>query len=566
MKRFLFISLAIVLVISCAVPAGAVFASTEIVEVAQEGNVVDDESVVLEDSQDYAKTEDTEGKEQEKLDDTSPISLVPPPLPDLVIAQLQIGAKDRPNDEYIAVYNNGSVTVDVTGWCIRSVRTSVVPIACFDEPGVDYEIGPRAYGTLSSMGDVPGGAMVWFGGGIVASDNTIELVDAEEDPRVVNSISWKNRPASSPYAIERMWDTAGIHTLTKAADSSAWVWKAELPQYGYVELLIECTDGRLVISSEQCAVVNMCQGIQLSEIAANADEQFIEIYNPGDSHVILEGCQIMTNRSAKSYVFSEYDFIESGGYRIVFIATTELTLTKTTTGMVYIVSSDGKTEIDSVEYSSLAKDTSWARIGGTWHQTYTLTPNTTNVYQQYLPCDEGYWRNIETGRCNRVIEAAGPIDCGEGRERNPTTGRCRNSLTVRELAPCREGQYRNEETNRCRSIATAANALKLCADDQFRNPETNRCKKIASSDDVALADCGEGRERNPTTNRCRNIVSSVPPAAGFAVEPIKDAANIFVGWWVLGGVTVLALGYAGWEWREEVSRFVRKLAQIGRAK
>lgn len=274
----------------------------------------------------------------------------------------------------------------------------------------------------------------------------------------------------------------------------------------------------------------------------------------------------MTNRSAKSYVFSEYDFIESGGYRIVFIATTELTLTKTTTGMVYIVSSDGKTEIDSVEYSSLAKDTSWARIGGTWHQTYTLTPNTTNVYQQYLPCDEGYWRNIETGRCNRVIEAAGPIDCGEGRERNPTTGRCRNSLTVRELAPCREGQYRNEETNRCRSIATAANALKPCADDQFRNPATNRCKKIASSDDVALADCGEGRERNPTTNRCRNIVSSVPPAAGFAVEPIKDAANIFVGWWVLGGVTVLALGYAGWEWREEVSRFVRKLAQIGRTK
>ncbi|OYX35438.1 hypothetical protein B7Z00_05110 [Candidatus Saccharibacteria bacterium 32-50-10] len=534
MKRLLFISLAIVLVISCAVPAGAVFASTEIVEVAQEGNVVDDESVVLEDSQDYAKTEDTEGKGQEKLDDTSPISPIPPPLPDLVIAQLQIGAKDRPNDEYIAVYNNGSVTVDVTGWCIRSVRTSVVPIACFDEPGVDYEIGPRAYGTLSSMGDVPGGAMVWFGGGIVASDNTIELVDAEEEPRVVNSISWKNRPVSL--------------------------------QYGYVEPLIECADGRLVISSEQCAVVNMCQGIQLSEIAANADEQFIEIYNPGDSHVILEGCQIMTNRSAKSYVFSEYDFIESGGYKIVFIATTELTLTKTTTGMVYIVSSDGKTEIDSVEYSSLAKDTSWARIGGTWHQTYTLTPNTTNVYQQYLPCDEGYWRNIETGRCNRVIEVAGPIDCGEGRERNPTTGRCRNSLTVRELAPCREGQYRNEETNRCRSIATAANALKPCADDQFRNPATNRCKKIASSDDVALADCGEGRERNPTTNRCRDIVSSVPPAAGFAVEPIKDAANIFVGWWVLGGVTVLALGYAGWEWREEVSRFVRKLAQIGRTK
>ena len=161
--------------------------------------------------------------------------------------------------------------------------------------------------------------------------------------------------------------------------------------------------------------------------------------------------------------------------------------------------------------------------------------------RELVPCKDGQYRSEETNRCRSIALAGGT------------------------LKPCREDQYRSEETNRCRSIASAAASVsKPCADDQFRNPATNRCKKIASIDE--LADCGEGRERNPKTNRCRNVLTSTPPTAGFAVEPITDAANVFVGWWVLGGITVLALGYAGWEWREEVSRFVRKVAQFGRAK
>lgn len=154
-------------------------------------------------------------------------------------------------------------------------------------------------------------------------------------------------------------------------------------------------------------------------------------------------------------------------------------------------------------------------------------------------------------------ESGMPADCGEGRERNPLTNRCRNIPTASMLAPCKDGQYRSEETNRCRSIASAAAAtLKPCGDDQFRNPLTNRCKKIASAEE--LADCGEGRERNPDTNRCRNIANSTVPGVGFAVQPIKDSAMVFAGWWALGGVGLLALGYAGWEWRREMQAWIRR--------
>ena len=151
--------------------------------------------------------------------------------------------------------------------------------------------------------------------------------------------------------------------------------------------------------------------------------------------------------------------------------------------------------------------------------------------------------------------------CRDDQYRSEETNRCRSIVTATTTTPCKVGQYRSEETNRCRSIVTTISAaLKVCADDQFRNPSTGRCKKIASSEELALADCGEGRERNPETNRCRNLkaVGTLPDAA-FAVESVKDTTQTFVGWWALGGVGMLALGYGAWEWRREMGLLLGRI-------
>jgi hypothetical protein len=117
--------------------------------------------------------------------------------------------------------------------------------------------------------------------------------------------------------------------------------------------------------------------------------------------------------------------------------------------------------------------------------------------------------------------------------------------------PCKEGQYRSEETNRCRNIAVPA-ALTPCREGQYRSEETNRCRNIATAASANLQPCREGQERNPATNRCRNVASSSLPDAAFAVEPIKEGAKAFAGWWALGGVGALAAGYGAWEWRREM--------------
>lgn len=286
------------------------------------------------------------------------------------------------------------------------------------------------------------------------------------------------------------------------------------------------------------APINRCTGIIISEIAANMpdDSQFIELYNNANIPVSLDQCLLQTNRSTtKSFALS--GTLNPGEYRATAVKDTGLDLTKTTAGTVYLLSSDGKEEIDTRAYDGLASNTSWAWFGGQeWRQTFSPSPNAANAWQEFRACEAGYERNVETGRCRKLTttQEATLIDCGSGKYRSPETNRCRNVASTATLAACKAGQIRNLETNRCRSVATAANMLMPCK---------------------------EGQERNPATNRCRNVAKA-PPSAAFAVEPVKDNSSTFAGWWALGAIGALAIGYGVWEWRRELWNGLQKLGAL----
>lgn len=309
--------------------------------------------------------------------------------------------------------------------------------------------------------------------------------------------------------------------------------------------------------------VNQCSGVRLSEIAANVatDDQFIELYNPTASDIDLTGCVLQTNRSSTAvYTFGKTQ-LASGSYVAVHIKDTSLTLTKTTSGTVFVLSSDLFIEVDAAEYADLSESSSWINLDGVWLQSYIVTPNAENRYQQYPACGDGYYRNNETGYCNKFAAGESTVaDCGLGKYRSPDTNRCRSlEALATALTPCDSGQYRNPETNRCRSLVSTASTLVPCAANQERNPETNRCRAIGSSSD--LKPCAENQERNPDTNRCRNKTSN--PTADFPVEAVAESGQATLGWWAFGGVGTLAAGYAGWEWRREVSSWIRKVLPFG---
>lgn len=296
--------------------------------------------------------------------------------------------------------------------------------------------------------------------------------------------------------------------------------------------------------------------IRINEMLPNAlgdddGNEFIELYNPNTVSVSLSLYKLVVGVSdPKEYSFPNGAVIQPGQYAVFSDEDIPFTLVNSSS-QVRLMSSDDQLIDEAPLYDDPPDGSSWARIDSVWQYTNQPTPSSTNIPSA-----------VETDEPDDVEEIVTDLKpCASNQYRNPETNRCRLLVTVgATLTPCRDGQYRSEETNRCRSIASDSGTLTPCATDQERNPETNRCRLIASNGSE-LAPCKEGQERNPATNRCRNVAGSIPEAA-FAVEPVVDTASGFGSWWALGGIVLVALAYAGWEWREEAMRLIRKLGSF----
>ena len=305
--------------------------------------------------------------------------------------------------------------------------------------------------------------------------------------------------------------------------------------------------------------LNKCEGLKLNEVASHVDEPFIELVNVSDKAITTAGCKLETSSNNSQEVLGDIE-LKPGELWAVKVKHTKLKLPKMK-GKVYILDEAGA-EIDATEYDKMSKGASWSLLDGEWVQTFAVTEGAANVLKEYADCQAGYMRN-ESGKCVKIPAPSTVSDvlapCPAGQYRNPETRRCRKIEAAKTVTPCKEGYYRSEETGRCRSIASAAaKTLKPCPDGQFRNPATGRCKKIAAADDIPK-DCPEGFERNPTTRRCRKIKTASMPVVGSAAAGVQHVAGATWGWWVFGGVSLLAVGYGAWQWRWELLQLIRRL-------
>lgn len=526
------------------------------------------------------------------------------PATGLVIVELQTRGVGGANTELVELYNASAEAIDVTGWCVQrapATGSSYTRMFCVEPkiPSTSTRVLVPGYASIVAVSSAYAQAAesfafdANFSSGLADTGGRIRVVDASN--RTIDLLGWGAAaefygasPASAipssgtpPRSLQRQI-IGGAYQDTKQ-NSTDFVLASANIQFesgALYEIEDMCRsipgiqsivpEGYVRLESGECverSTINFCEGLRVNEIAANVTRQYIELLNTSGRHLSIDACMVQTNRSTYKHQLPKLTLAPSELY-VLSIEDTGLTLTKSTAGSVYLLASDRETEIGNVQYADLSVDTSWSYVDSTWRQTYDLTPGSANTYAQYPRCEVGYERNVQTGRCRLVSTVARAlVACRDDQYRSEETNRCRAIASAgRTLVPCKEGQYRSEETNRCRSLASVVSSLKPCADDQFRNPATNRCKKIASTDDTSLADCGEGRERNPTTNRCRNIVKATPTKADFAVQPTAQAAGAVWGWWALGGVTLLALGYAGWEWRYELRAWITRRAAFFRSK
>ena len=462
-------------------------------------------------------------------------------------------SKISQDKKYVEIYNPTNQNVNLAGWKIEYYAGSGAKTV--GKIFKDEVILANGFLVLSNDKTLAGAIKFDNNLGLAQNDGSVVL--SRSDGSVSDTVGWGNnsKSAGSPIkgGVKIVWRCFidGNIIDSKNFLSGKNLNNQEVEPYSRPN----CKSPES--KSESSKELNKCEGLKLSEIASNVDEQFIEIVNSGEKTVITTGCKLTVGDSGVRENIGDIE-LNPGEFLTIKIKNTKLKLPKTK-GKVYLLDEAGS-NIDSAEYEKLAKSSSWSLIDDEWMQTFMITENSENIFKEYLDCQNGYERNA-LGRCVKIAIPPVESSCPAGQYRHPETRRCRKIEAAKTITPCKDGYYRSEETGRCRSIASAAaKTLKPCPEGQFRNSATGRCKKIASTDDIAK-ECPEGFERNPQTKRCRKIKSANMPTVGSAATEVKQVAGATWGWWVFGGVSLLAVGYGVWQWRWEISQFVRKIRE-----
>ena len=466
-------------------------------------------------------------------------------------------SKISQDKKYVEMYNPTNQNVNLAGWKIEYYAGSGAKTVgkIFKDEVI------LANGFLVLSNDKMSADVIKFDNNLGLAQNDGSVVLSRSDGSVADTVGWGNNSKSAGLPIKGgvkiVWrcfiDGNIIDSKNNSTDflSSKGSDNQEIVPYSRPN----CKSPEL--KPESPKELNKCEGLKLSEIASNVDEKFIEIVNSGEKTVITTGCKLVVGDSGVRENIGDIE-LNPGEFLTIKIKNTKLKLPKTK-GKVYLLDEAGS-KIDISEYKNIPKDASWSLVDDEWMQTFMITENSENIFKEYPDCQNGYERNA-LGRCVKIATPPVESPCPVGQYRHPETLRCRKIEAAKTITPCKDGYYRSEETGRCRSIASAAaKTLKPCPEGQFRNSATGRCKKIASTDDIAK-ECPEGFERNPQTKRCRKIKSANMPTVGSAAAEVKQVAGATWGWWVFGGVSLLAVGYGVWQWRWEISQFVRKIRE-----
>lgn len=354
-------------------------------------------------------------------------------------------SKISQDKKYIEIYNPTNQNVDLTGWKIEYYAGSGAKTVgkIFKDEVI------LANGFLVLSNDKMLASAIKFDNnlGLAQSDGSVVL--SRSDGSVADTVGWGNssKSAGSPIkgGVKIVWrcfiDGNIIDSKNNSTDflSSKGYDNQEIVPY----LRPNCKSPES--KSESSKELNKCEGMKLSEIASNVDEQFIEIINSGEKTVITTGCKLTVGDAGVRENIGDIE-LNPGEFLTIKIKNTKLKLPKTK-GKVYLLDEYGS-KIDISEYNNMPKGASWSSVDDEWTRTFAITEGVANIFKEYPDCQSGYERNV-LGKCVKIATPPAESPCPVGQYRHPETRRCRKIEAAKTITPCKDGYYRSEETGRC---------------------------------------------------------------------------------------------------------------------
>lgn len=477
------------------------------------------------------------------------------PLPPLMISEVQTGGLSSVSGsedgrmEFIELYNPSETPIDVTDWRIDYLSAShtgsgpptrtLVTLRGVATPKSFILLSYDAYlanadeyfgiGSTSSSG-----LLAKSGGQVQITNNAGQAVDLLTWGTAARDGWWEAPEIPAGLSVQRILPNDPLFTNGVAFTPPApptpqgggWQAPEALPE-------LPCRD--LIISE-----------LLPNPAGADGGHEFIELHNPTNAIISMQGCKLRLGETGKTFTLPDA-VLAAGAYHALWDTDTGIVLPNATAQTVWMVASGNESGI--LYPDAMSDDQAWAFIEGTWQVTLSPTPGNANMLQSPIEQADGEGGGV-------VLAAI--TACAAGKERNPETNRCRNiPAEEKTLAPCKTGQERNPATLRCRSITSTASAVTSCKPGQTRNPSTNRCRSIQVAK-AAMKPCPAGQERNTQTNRCRKTSGD----ALAKVQDVKTDTKVNpIRWWLAGLVAAGALGYAVYEWRQEITQSLKKLKQ-----
>lgn len=293
-------------------------------------------------------------------------SNIPPADAGLVAPQLSeilanpASPKTDANDEYIELYNPNDQVFDLSGF---KLQTGTGSTYSFTFPTGQFSLQPREFRAFYS------------------SETNLSLSNTTSEVKFLNPDS-EVLAASDAYS--------------DAQDDYAWILADGLWQWTNVPT----PDARNVITSDSPSVLGSNETIRppatsssqsyaplvITELLPNpkspqtdAENEFIEIYNPNKKTVNLAGYILVTGSQDNHKYTIKESSIEPGAYRAFYSSTTHLTLSNSD-GRARILAPNSSQVDATADYAKAPEGQSWIYANAKWQWTTAPTPGKANIF------------------------------------------------------------------------------------------------------------------------------------------------------------------------------------------
>lgn len=335
----------------------------------------------------------------------------------VLISEVQTGSDASANEEFIELNNNSVLPVDLSLWSVEyhpATRTNfnspsqTVALSGVLYPGKSYLLSRTNY--LIDVADAHFTQALAESGGhirLVKTDSitqyaitqdvigwgTAKLPETEAATVAVAGESMERKPAETglmdtsnnknDFAVSDIPDPVSDNEPIEESppEEEVPVENPETPPVEEPATTVEVPPAETVPEEPEIALLQL----QITELLPNPaspatddQDEFIEIYNPNDVPVDLEGYVLETGSSFSYHFVISENLIASKSYAVFYSKDNNLTLSNAS-GRARLIDINGNVVSQTELYDDAEEGASWILIDGVWQWSTSNTPAAANV-------------------------------------------------------------------------------------------------------------------------------------------------------------------------------------------